>query len=87
MNALDLLNEYLRRAEKRLRWKMFTRGLAVAGAVALLATLILVSFTNAFAFSDSSVFWARVVLFLSVALAVTFGLVIPQFGINIYYFY
>jgi hypothetical protein len=82
MNALDLLNAYLQRAEKRLRWKMLGRGVALACGVALLATLVLVSFTNAFAFSESSVFWARVILFVSVALAVTFGLVVPQFAIN-----
>ena len=73
MNALELLNGYLKRAEQRLRWKMFGRGIALACGVALLATLILVSFTNAFAFSESSVFWARIILFVSTALAISEG--------------
>ena len=59
MSAWGTLDNYLRRLERRLRWVTWTRGLAIAGACALLATVVLVYFANAFAFSDRAVGAAR----------------------------
>ncbi len=77
MNAVEQLNSYLRRLERRLRLKAVSKGVAVLGAVALAATVALVLVTNEFAFSSGSVSVARVVLFLAVAFAIAFGLLIP----------
>ncbi|MCP5111133.1 MAG: hypothetical protein GY953_09885, partial [bacterium] len=47
-----------------------------------LVTVALVMFTNAFAFSDGSLTVARVILFLALALAVGFGVVMPLLRLN-----
>ena len=67
MNTREQLNDYLRALETRLRWMAISKGVAVAAGVALGATLALVLITNALAFSDASLIWARVVLFLALA--------------------
>lgn len=82
MNALDQLSAYLRHLERRLRLSTASRGLAVLGAVALAATVALVLIINEFAFSSGSVAVARVVLFLAVAFAIAFGLLIPLLRTN-----
>jgi len=69
MSTRDQLNQYLRGLEKRLRFLVVSRGVAVALGVALGATLALVLITNAFAFSATSMAWARVVLFIALAVA------------------
>ncbi len=82
MNPLDQINSYLRSLEARLRLREVSRGAALIGAVALGATVGLVLMTNAFAFSDASVISARVVLFLAIAFALGFGIVIPLLRLN-----
>ena len=82
MNTRDQLNQYLQGLEKRLRWMALSKGAAIAAGVALGATIALVLITNALAFSSSSMAVARTVLFLSLAAAVGFALVIPLLRLN-----
>ena len=82
MSTRDQLNQYLRGLEKRLRLQVISKGVAIALGVALGATLALVFITNAFAFSDTSVTVARVVLFISLAVALGVALVIPLLRLN-----
>ncbi|MEO7144722.1 MAG: hypothetical protein ABI165_14585 [Bryobacteraceae bacterium] len=77
MNPFDRLNAYLRRLERRLRWMTVSRGAAVLASLALAVTLALVLIANRFAFSPTSLLWARTALFVSLALALGFGLVGP----------
>lgn len=82
MNTRDQLNQYLQGLEQRLRWMAVSKGAAIAVGVALGATIALVLITNALAFSSSSMAVARTVLFLSLAAAVGFALVIPLLRLN-----
>ena len=82
MNTRDQLNQYLQGLEKRMRWLAVSKGAAVAAGVALGATLALVLITNALAFSSTSMTVARVVLFVALAAAVGFALVIPLMHLN-----
>jgi hypothetical protein len=82
MNTRDQLNHYLRGLESRLRWLTVSKGIAIALGVALGATLAMVWFTNALAFSDNSITIARVVLFLALAAALGFALVLPLLRLN-----
>src|ERR1043166_9074996 len=82
MNPLDRLAEYLGRVERRLRMLALTRGAAITAAAALLFTILAVLLANYFAFSDPSVLWARVLLFLALALALGAGLLIPVLRLN-----
>ncbi|HVO97069.1 MAG TPA: hypothetical protein VMT15_03340 [Bryobacteraceae bacterium] len=83
MNTRDQLNHYLRGLETRLRWLTVTKGIAIALGVALAATLAMVWFTNALAFSNTSITIARVVLFLALAAALGFALVLPLLRLNV----
>ncbi len=82
MNPLDQLNTYLGHLERRLRFKELSRGAALVALAALVATVVLVLVTNAFAFSDISVTGARVVLFLVLAFALGFGILLPLLRLN-----
>src|SRR5580658_3492463 len=82
MNTRDQLNHYLRGLETRLRWLTVSKGVAIALGVALGATLAMVWFTNALAFSSNSITIARVVLFLALAGALGFALVLPLLRLN-----
>lgn len=82
MNALDQLNQYLRRLESRLKFAAVSRGAAVAALAALAATVLLVLLANRFAFSEISVTGARVLLFLALAFAIAFGTVLPLLKLN-----
>jgi hypothetical protein len=82
MNTRDQLNHYLRGLESRLRWLTVSKGVAIALGVALGATLAMVWFTNALAFSNTSITIARVVLFLALAAALGFALVLPLLRLN-----
>ena len=82
MNTREQLNHYLQGLEKRLRWLVVTKGVAIAAGVALGATLALVLITNALAFSSSSMAVARVILFLALAVSVGYALVIPLTRLN-----
>ncbi|HXP85998.1 MAG TPA: hypothetical protein VN841_14840 [Bryobacteraceae bacterium] len=82
MSTRDQLNQYLRGLEQRLRFLVVSRGVAIGLGVALGATLALVLITNAFAFSAASMVWARVTLFVALAVALGFALVIPLVQLN-----
>jgi hypothetical protein len=77
MSIRDQLNSYIKQLEKRLRIGALLRGAAMLTSVALVATVLLVLVTNAFAFSGWSITSARVVLLFALALAVSFGIAIP----------
>jgi len=82
MKPLDQLNSYLQRLESRLRLRAFSRGTSLVTVSALLITVFLVWIINRYAFSPASLFWARVLLFISVGTAIAFGLVIPLMRLN-----
>jgi hypothetical protein len=82
VNALDQLNRYLQRLEKRLRFLAVSKGTSLVTVSALVITVFLVWIINRYAFSPASLLWARILLFLSVAAAVAFGLVIPLLNLN-----
>jgi hypothetical protein len=82
VNALDQLNRYLQRLEKRLRFLAVSKGTSLVTVSALVITVFLVWIINRYAFSPASLLWARVLLFLSVAVAIAFGLVIPLLNLN-----
>jgi len=82
MNAIDQLNAYLHGIERRLRLMALSRGAAITAVCALLVTVLLVLITNSFAFSPTSLLWARILLFLSLAVAIVFGLVMPLLRMN-----
>ena len=82
LNALDQLNRYLQRLEKRLRFLAVSKGTSLVTVSALVITVLLVWIINRYAFSPASLLWARILLFLSVAIAIAFGLVIPLLNLN-----
>jgi hypothetical protein len=82
MNARDQLATYLRQLEKRLRLGAVLRGTAALISIALMTTVVLVLITNAFAFSDVSMIFARVVLVLTLAAVLGWGLAIPWHALN-----
>ena len=82
MNALDLLNGYLKSLEARLRWVAIARGAAIACLGALAATIVLVLIANQYSFAENVLVTSRIMLFLCIAFAVCFGLVIPLLHIN-----
>src|SRR3984885_7231452 len=66
----------------RLRFMAVSKGTSLVTVSALVITVLLVWIINRYAFSPASLLWARILLFLSVAVAVAFGLVIPLRGLN-----
>jgi hypothetical protein len=82
MSPLDQLNAYLRRLESRLRFSAFSKGTSLVTVSALVVTVILVWIINRYAFSSTSLLIARILLFISVATAIAFGLVIPLLRMN-----
>ena len=77
MTALEQLNAYLQTLERRLRFLAISRGAALVAASALLLTLVFAFIGNAFAFTSRVVWPLRVLLYLSVAAAISFALVRP----------
>src|SRR5882724_9560691 len=82
MNSRERVNHYLTLLESRLRWQVILKGAAIALGVALGATVALVILTNALAFSSTSVIFARVALFISLATALGMALVLPLLALN-----
>src|SRR2546423_1446934 len=82
MNPLLGLTEYLTKLEKNLRMFALTRGAALLGGAALVLTVLLVFIVNGYSFSNPSVFWARVALFLGIAAALAAGVIIPLVSLN-----
>ncbi len=77
MTALEQVNRYLRHLELRLRLLAASRGFAASAGLALLLTLTLVAISNRYQFAHSVVLPLRIVLFLSLASALTFALAFP----------
>jgi hypothetical protein len=77
MSFREQLHSYIAQLEKRLRWSIWLRGLAIFFGGALLTTLVLVAIANALAFSHGSVPAARFVLILALAVAAAAGLILP----------
>lgn len=82
MNSRQQLTSYLKKLEERLRLATLMRGVGALFAVALATTVILVLITNAFAFSDASFFFARVVLILALATVVGCGIALPWHALS-----
>ncbi len=82
MNPRESLAAYLNAMESRFRWGATARGLAIAALAALTATVCLVVLLNSVEFAAGFVTAARVVLFLSVAVALCFGLAAPLMALN-----
>jgi hypothetical protein len=82
VNPLEQVHGYLLALERRLRWGAITRGAAITSLAALFATVLLVLYANANAFSESSLRIARVLLVISLALAAGFGLLVPIMRLN-----
>src|SRR5260370_6468251 len=82
MNPLEQVSSYLTKLEQRMRWTAMSKGAAWIVGVALLTTVLLVILINGYAFSAGSLLVARVLLFLSVAFAIGFGLVAPLLRLN-----
>src|SRR5260370_7334555 len=82
MNTRDHLDSYIKHLQRRLRIGAVLRGSAVFTSVALAVTVILVLLANHFAFASWTLTGSRVVLLVSLALAIGFGLAVPLYGIN-----
>src|SRR5260370_21371433 len=82
MSPLEQLNAYLQRLESRLRLMAFSKGTSAVAVSALAITVLLVWIINRYAFSPTSLLWARILLFLSIGTAIAFGLVIPLVRLN-----
>jgi hypothetical protein len=82
MSPLEQLNSWLRSLESRLRAAALSRGLALTAAAALAATVLVVLIANGLSFSDASVRWGRVLLFVVLGLAAAFGLLVPVLKLN-----
>ena len=77
MSAIQELRSYVEQLRSRFRLGAVMRGAAILAAVALVATILLTVIISRFAFSRDSLWGARGVLLLSLALAATFGLAVP----------
>jgi hypothetical protein len=82
MNTLDALNDYLRRIERALRFVALSRGAAATAGAALVATVVLAFLIHRNAFAPAGLLLARSALFLAVATAAAFGIVIPMLAMN-----
>src|SRR5690242_3109302 len=82
MTALEQLNAYLRKLELRMRLLAATRGAAIIAVCAVVLTAFLAWLCNRFAFAGRIVLPVRIALYLSVAAAICFGLVIPLLRLN-----
>lgn len=82
MNSLELFRHWIESVERRFRRRALLTGAAAVTCSALSATLLAVWFANRYAFSDTSLLWARLGVFLAIALAIAFGLAIPLVRAN-----
>lgn len=82
MRPLDQLNAYLDRMRRRLIYGALAQGAAIAAVCALVATVALVAIVDRFAFSETSLTWSRTLLFLSVAFAIAFAIVVPVLAVT-----
>ena len=77
MSAIEDLRSYAKQLRDRFRLGVLARGGAILVAVALVTTVVLTVIISRFAFTPASIWSARAVLLLALALAALFGLAIP----------
>ena len=77
MSAIEDLRSYAKQLRDRFRLGVVARGTAILAAIALVTTVALTVIISRFAFTSASIWSARVVLLLALALAAAFGLAIP----------
>ena len=82
MSAIGELRAYVRQLQARLRWGAVLRGAAIVTVAALLTTVLLTLIINRFAFSNASVWGARAVLIVTLALGAALGLAVPLLRLN-----
>jgi hypothetical protein len=82
MTTRDHLDSYIKQLQRRLRIGAVLRGTAIFTSAALALTVILVLLANHFAFASWTLTSSRVVLLLSLALAIGFGLAVPLYGLT-----
>lgn len=82
MNPIERFQAYLKSLENRLRVKAWTAGLAAIALAAFVGTLGGAWLADRYAFSDTSLFWARLTLFFCVSFALVFGLIVPWLRVN-----
>ena len=80
--AFEYLNRYLERVKRRLLASAVLKGAAIATTVALLMTVLLVAINYRLDVQPQDWNWSRAFLFLSIAAALTFGIVMPVMLIN-----
>ena len=80
--AFEYLNRYVERVKRRLLASAVLKGLAIAALVALLMTVVLVALNYRFDIQAENWNWSRAALFLSIAAAMTFGIVMPVMLVN-----
>ena len=77
MSAIEDLRSYTKQLRDRFRLGVLARGGAILIAIALVTTIVLTLIISRFAFTPASIWSARAVLLLALALAALFGLAIP----------
>ena len=82
MNPVNQVRAYLISVERRLRLWALSRGAAITAACALVFTIILAAAGNWFRFAEPALPPLRFLLFLTVATAIAFGILIPIFLLN-----
>ncbi|MBV9300911.1 MAG: hypothetical protein JOY62_15385 [Acidobacteriaceae bacterium] len=85
MTAVESLNSYLRRIEIRVRLFAASRGAAIVGGSALFLTLTFIWVANRFEFAQPLILPLRVLLFLTIAVALSLGLLLPLLRRNRYW--
>jgi len=77
VSAIEDLRSYTKQLRDRFRLGVLARGGAILIAIALVTTIVLTLIISRFAFTPASIWSARAVLLLALALAALFGLAIP----------
>ncbi len=77
MTSLELFRSWIESIERRFKRRALLGGAAAVAGAALGATLAGVWLANRYAFSDQSLLWARMGVFLAIALAVAFAIAVP----------
>src|SRR4051794_13463690 len=77
MTALEQMNAYMRRLELRLRLFAASRGTALVASLALILTALLVWIGNKYQFAPGVLLPLRILLFFSLASAISLLLALP----------
>ena len=82
MNNRSELNSYITRLQQRLRVGVWLRGAAIFTATALAVTVALVLLLNRLAFPAHGITAGRLTIFVALAVAAVFGIVLPVIGVT-----